>query len=80
MILPLPKSTILDGKISFSEPINEGIVYEFPFDGNDADAELLERNTGMTLLGECNKPYKNPISCIITGKLTTKKHHLSRMY
>jgi hypothetical protein len=70
----------LDGKISFNEPINEGIVYEFPFDGNDADAELLERKTGITLLGECNESYNNPLPCIITGKLTIKKYHLSRMY
>jgi len=80
MILPLPKSDIIDGNIVFSEPINEGIVYEFPFDGNDADAELLERKTGITLLGECNRPYKNPLPCVITGKLTTKKQHLARMY
>ena len=45
MILPLPQSDIIDGNIVFSEPINEGIVYEFPFDGNDADAELLEKKS-----------------------------------
>ena len=80
MILPLPKSTILDGKISFDEPIKDGVVYEFPFDGNDSDAELLERKTALTLLGECDISYKNPLPCIVTGKLTTKKQHLAKMY
>jgi len=80
MVLQLPNSTISDGTLTFKEPLNEGIVYEFPFDGNDADSEILEKTSGLTLLGECEESYKDPRPCIMTGKLTTKKQHLAKMY
>ena len=80
MISLAPKSIVNDGKLTFQEEIKDGIVYEIPFDGNDADAELLEKSSGLSLLGECEHPYEEPISCIITGKMTTKKQYLARMY
>ena len=55
-------------------------VYELAFDGNDADAEVLEKATGLTLLGDCAQPYPEPIPCAVTGKLTTRRQHLARMY
>ena len=61
-------------------PIEDGIVYELPFDGNDADAEVLEKTTGLTLLGDSTEPYTTALPCAITGKLTTRKQHLARMY
>ena len=79
-ILPLPEVKINEGTILFKEPLIEGVVYEFPFVGNDANAELLERRTGITLLGECNIPYEKPKPCVVTGKMTTKRQHLARMY
>jgi prolyl-tRNA synthetase len=60
--------------------IDEGMVYEFPFDGNDADAEIIEKITGLTLLGDCQPCYSEEVPCIITGKLTTRKQHIARMY
>ena len=50
------------------------------FDGNDADAEILEKTTGLALLGDSVEPYSSPMPCAITGKLTTRKQHLARMY
>ena len=64
----------------FSSPIIDGMVYSFPFCGTDSDAEILERLSGLTMLGECVDEYEKPRKCVITGKETTKKHHLARMY
>ena len=80
MISMAPQSIVNDGKLTFHEEIRDGIVYELPFEGNDDDAELLEKSSGLSLLGECEQPYEEPMSCIITGKMTTKKQYLARMY
>lgn len=63
-----------------SSDLVEGIVYEVAFDGNDADAEKLEKSTNLTLLGDSLEPYRTPRKCIITGKETKRKQHLARMY
>jgi prolyl-tRNA synthetase len=61
-------------------PIEDGIVYELAFDGNDADAEILEKATGLALLGDSVEPYNESQKCVITGKSTKRKQHLARMY
>ena len=63
-----------------TSPLEDGIVYELAFDGNDADAEVLEKATGLTLLGDCVTPYDTPKDCAVTGKPTTRRQHLARMY
>ena len=81
LIRPLPNFTKgNDGTLSISEPIEDGIVYELAFDGTDSDAEILEKCTGLTLLGEADKPYSEPVPCAITGKPTTSRQHVARMY
>ena len=65
---------------TLNSPIEDGIVYELAFDGNDADAEILEKTTGLALLGDSVESYSSPMPCAITGKLTTRKQHLARMY
>ena len=80
LIRPLPELLEKDGKIELKEGIEDGVVYEFPFDGNDSDAEILEKMTGLTLLGECDVPYEEERSCAISGKKTTKRQHIARMY
>ena len=71
MVQPL---TSLDGEIV------DGIIYEIAFDGNDADAESLEKSTGLTILGDCVVPFPDEKPCIISGRMTTKRNHLARMY
>jgi prolyl-tRNA synthetase len=71
MVTPL---TSLDTKIE------EGMIYEIAFDGSDADAEILEKTTGLTVLGECITPFEDEKPCIISGKMTTKRNHIARMY
>ncbi|MDP6906032.1 MAG: His/Gly/Thr/Pro-type tRNA ligase C-terminal domain-containing protein, partial [Candidatus Thalassarchaeaceae archaeon] len=61
-------------------PIEEGKIYSVAFDGNDADAELLEKTTGLAILGDSIDEYQEDRPCIITGNLTRRCQHLARMY
>ena len=61
-------------------PLDDGYVYELAFDGNDADAEILEKTTGLTLLGDCVTPYDEQVPCAVTGVLTNRRQHLARMF
>ncbi|MBI87415.1 MAG: hypothetical protein CMB67_00075 [Euryarchaeota archaeon] len=78
LVRPLPVESI--STIQNKSDIEEGQVYEIAFDGNDSDAELLEKSTGLTLLGECENHFDEPRKCVVTGKLTTKRQHIARMY
>jgi len=60
--------------------IENGIVYQIAFEGNDSDAEFLEKKTGLTLLGECDDEFPEERNCLITGKATKKMQHIARMY
>ena len=60
--------------------VTDGIVYEIAFDGTDSDAEILEKKTGLTLLGECDESFEEPRKCLVTGNDTTKKQYIARMY
>ena len=80
LVNPLPPLLSQSGGQQFETDIQDGIVYELAFDGNDSDAETLERLTGMTLLGECDVSFEEPKSCVITGKSTLKRQHIARMY
>ncbi len=69
-----------DGTVSTKQPIEDGRVYELAFDGSDSDAEILEKSTGLTLLGEADTPFDEPVPCAVTGKPTTSRQHIARMY
>ena len=58
----------------------DGKIYEIAFDGNGADAEVLEKTTGLTLLGDHVEPFNEPRPCIVSGKMTTRRQHLGRMF
>jgi len=79
LVKPLPVDPS-DGRAISSDEIEDGVVYELAFDGNDSDAESLEKLTGLTLLGECDSPLPHEAPCAISGKLTTKRNHVARMY
>ena len=85
--LRLRSSNLMDSKMATLQSLpekpsdlDEGMVYEVAFDGNDADAEKLEKSTNLTLLGDLLEPYEKPRRCIITGKETHRRQHLARMY
>ena len=65
---------------SLDQEILDGHIYEVPFDGTDADAELLEKSTGLAILGEAMTGYVDDQVCIVSGKITRRKQHLARMY
>ena len=60
--------------------IENGLVYEIAFEGNDSDAEFLEKKTGLTLLGECDDGFSEERKCIVTGESTFKRCFIARMY
>jgi hypothetical protein len=70
----------LDSKEENDSIVRDGIVYEIAFDGTDSDAEVLEKKTGLTLLGECDESFEEPRKCLVTGNNTTKKQYIARMY
>jgi len=74
------KMAVLQSLPQKPSDLDEGMVYEVAFDGNDADAEKLEKSTNLTLLGDLLEPYEEPRICIITGKETLRRQHLARMY
>jgi len=65
---------------SLEQEIVDGCIYEVAFDGTDADAEILEKATGLAILGEAMTAYDDDQVCIITGNHTKRKQHLARMY
>ena len=60
--------------------VEDGFVYEIPFEGSDSDAENLEKSTGLTLLGECDDKFDEPRNCIVTGKSTINRQYIAKMY
>ena len=65
---------------SLDQEILDGHIYEVPFDGTDADAEMLEKSTGLAILGDAMTGYVDDQVCIVSGKVTRRKQHLARMY
>ena len=65
---------------SLDQDIVDGQIYEVAFDGTDADAEHLEKSTGLTILGDAMSGYDTDKPCIVSGKMTTRKQHIARMY
>ena len=81
MVHPFPGLADADaGILATKHPIEDGCVYELAFDGSDSDAEILEKSTGLTLLGESDTPFDEPVPCAVTGKPTTRRQHIARMY
>jgi len=79
-VRPLPSIEGRGGEFKFTEKLDDGVVYELAFDGSDLDAEVLEKLTGLTLLGDCDQSFDRPRPCAITGKSTQRRQHIARMY
>jgi len=80
LIRPFPGVVPTGDKWELAGEIEDGVIYEIAFDGNDSDAEVLEKLTGLAILGDCDEPYSEPKPCVVTGRMTTRKQHLARMY
>ena len=79
-IQKLPSFTIDGNKLTFEEPIQTDMVYEFAFAGNDAEAEIIEKSTDLSFLGDSIKEYDNKKPCVITGTPTTRRIYLAKTY
>ena len=60
--------------------LDRGFVYEIAFDGNDAEAEMIEKETGFSFLGESTTPYANERKCVVSGKPTHNRVFLAKTY
>lgn len=66
--------------LSSLEEIDEGKIYEIPFDGTDAHAETIEKKTGLSFLGDSTTPYSSEMPCFMSGKLTRRRVILAKTY
>jgi len=79
-IKALPAFTVDGTDLIFGQAIEKGTVYEMAFDGNDAEAEMIEKGTDLSFLGDSTKAYKKKVPCVITGKPTTRRIFLAKPY
>ena len=79
-IRDLPNFSVDGNKLVFDEQIQSGIVYEMAFDGNDAEAEMIEKSTDLSFLGNSTTSYSKSKSCVMTGRPTQNRVYLARTY
>tara|TARA_B100000902_G_C27026801_1_gene772392 strand:- start:133 stop:798 length:666 start_codon:yes stop_codon:yes gene_type:complete len=79
-IKQMPSIEIVGSNISLETSLEDGFVYEMPFQGNDAEAELIEKETGFSFLGESTTPYSKERKCLVTGKYTINRIFLAKTY
>ena len=60
--------------------VEDGKIYEIPFDGTDSHAETIERTTGLAFLGDSTDPYNEEKPCLMSGKMTTRRVILAKTY
>ena len=79
LVKEFPIDNLQNAESVFDE-IEDGVVYEIAFEGNDSDAELLEKKTGLTLLGVSDQSFPVERPCVVTGNLTANRSYIARMY
>ena len=79
-IKKMPNLKIHGSTISLEEELEEGYVYEMAFDGNDAEAEAIEKETGFSFLGVSTNAYSEERKCIISGRPTSNRVFLAKTY
>ncbi len=80
VIQPLPNFTEQDGTWVMNGEIEEGKIYEIPFNGTDAHAEAIERATSLTFLGDSTDEYETEQPCHMSGKMTRRRVILAKTY
>ena len=79
-IKTLPKFKRDGSTLVFEQDLESGVVYEMAFDGSDAEAEMIEKNTDLSFLGDSTNPFDNEVSCCMTGKKTKRRVFLAKTY
>ena len=80
VVIGLPDFENNDGHWTMKGEIIDGKIYEMPFEGTDAHAEIIEKQTGLTFLGDSVDEYESPIPCHMTGKMTKRRVILAKTY
>jgi prolyl-tRNA synthetase len=80
VVQPLPDFTEQDGTWIMNGEIEDGKIYEIPFDGTDAHAEAIERATSLTFLGDSTDEYDTERPCHMSGKMTRRRVILAKTY
>ena len=80
VINELPQFTKENGSWSMKGEIKDGKIYQMPFEGTDAHAEIIEKATGLTFLGDATDEYDTEIPCHMTGKMTKRRVILAKTY
>ena len=80
VINELPQFTEENGSWSMDGEIKDGKIYQMPFEGTDAHAEIIEKATGLTFLGDATDEYDTEIPCHMTGKMTKRRVILAKTY
>jgi len=76
----LPNFTLDGDNLVFDESIESNLVYEMAFEGNDAEAEMIEKSTGLVFLGNSTSKYSKPETCVMSGKPTHNRVYLAKTY
>jgi prolyl-tRNA synthetase len=80
VVQPLPSFIETDGQWSMDGEVKDGHIYELAFNGSDAHAEVIERTTGLSFLGDATDPYDSERPCHMTGEPTTRRVLLAKSY
>lgn len=80
VINELPQFSEENGTWSMNGEIQDGRIYQIPFEGTDAHAEIIEKATGLTFLGDATDDYDTEVACHMTGKMTKRRVILAKTY
>jgi len=80
VVQPLPAMINEDGAWRLDGEVLDGHIYELAFDGSDAHAEVIERTTGLSFLGDSTEPYDSERPCHMTGEMTIRRVLLAKSY
>jgi hypothetical protein len=80
VIQPLPAFTESNGQWTMEGEVKDGHIYELAFNGSDAHAEVIERTTGFSFLGDATDSYDEERPCHMTGEPTTRRVLLAKSY
>ena len=80
VIQPLPAFEENDGNWVMKGEIEDGKIYQIPFDGTDAHAEAIERATSLTFLGDSTEDFDEDMPCHMSGKMTKRRVILAKTY
>ncbi|MDP7373370.1 MAG: hypothetical protein QF588_05745, partial [Candidatus Poseidoniaceae archaeon] len=80
VVIQLPKFTEENGQWRLDGEIEDGKIYEIAFDGTDAHAEIIEKHTGLTFLGDSTNEYNAEKPCHMSGKMTKRRVILAKTY